>query len=186
MPTPQKLPLIRAILLATALSTAVMAPPAFAETVEVTIMNTRGADGVYRPALRVMRGGTVTFFNSGDAGLTEDIIRDGGALGAWLGANVPAAANGEPVSFVVTKIESRPPVVKEEESEEEPGVEPEPEPTGKDCFVLENHARATGDISKNCSFEEKISYCEATVPGWKRPNVFFLEPYESPKEYCND
>jgi hypothetical protein len=182
MPSPQKLPLIRAILLATAMSTAVMTPPAFAETVEVTIMNTRGADGIYRPALRVLRGGTVTFFNSGDAGLTEDIIRDGGALGAWLGANVPAAANGEPVSFVVTKIESRPPVVKEEE---EPGVEPEPKPTGKDCFALENESRATGDVSIRCVREELIVYCEATVPGWKRPNMV-LRPFETPEEYCND
>lgn len=173
MPTPQKLPLIRAILLATAMSTAVMAPPAFAETVEVSILNTRGADGIYRPALRVMRGGTVTFFNSGDAGLTEDIIRDGGALGAWLGANVPAAAGGEPVSFVVTKIESRPPVVKEEE--EEPGVEPEPEPTVKDCLETlgtENH----------CSIEEAISYCTNNFPGWTLKDTMRMP--ETPRELC--
>ena len=168
MITKQKLPLIRAILLATALSTTIMAPAAFAETVEVTIMNTRGADGVYRPALRVMRGGTVTFFNSGDAGLTEDIIRDGGALGAWLGANVPAAAGGEPVSFVVTKIESRPPVVKEEEPA------PEPEPTVKDCFDFEKNGER--------SVEERADYRESQFPGkWQRDK---FEWYQSPVEYC--
>jgi hypothetical protein len=169
MITKQKLPLIRAILVATAMSTAVMAPPAFAETVEVTIMNTRGEDGIYRPALRVLRGGTVTFFNSGDAGLTEDIIRDGGALGAWLGTNVPAAAGGEPVSFVVTKIESRPPVVEEEEPE------PEPEPTVKDCFDFEKNGE--------CSPEERADYCESQFPGWPRDKLGW---YENPKEYCRE
>ena len=175
MPTPQKLPLIRAILLATAMSTAVMAPPAFAETVEVSILNTRGTDGIYRPALRVLRGGTVVFFNSGDAGLTEDIIRDGGALNAWLGANVPAAAGGEPVSFVVTKIESRPPVVKEEEPvEEEQGEEVEPKPTVKDCFDWEKNGE--------CSIEERADYCESQFPGkWQRENKGW---FESPTEYC--
>lgn len=172
----QKLPLIRAILVATAMSTAVMAPAAFAETVEVSILNTRGADGIYRPALRVMRGGTVTFFNSGDAGLTEEIIRDGGALGAWLGANVPAAAGGEPVSFVVTKIESRPPVVEEEEEpvEEEQGEEVEPKPTVKDCFDFEKNGE--------CSDEERADYCESQFPGiWKRDTLGW---YANPKAYC--
>jgi hypothetical protein len=157
-----------------------MAPAAFAETVEITIMNTRGTDGIYRPALRVLRGGTVVFFNSGDAGLTEDIIRDGAALNAWLGANVPAGAGAEPVSFVVTKIESRPPVVKEEdplvelEPEPEPGPEPEPEPTVKDCFDWEKNGE--------CSKEERSDYCESQFPGiWRRDTLGW---YENPKDYC--
>ena len=163
MITRRKIPLIRAILLATALSTAVMAPAAFAETVEVMILNTRSADGIYRPALRVLRGGTVMFFNSGEGGLTEDIIRDGGALNAWLAANVPAGDGAEPVSFVVTKIESRPPVAKE------------PEPLAKDCF----------DYEKNgvCSEDERADYCESEFPGWQRGLNGW---YANPEEYCKN
>ncbi len=170
----QKLPLIRAILLATALSTTIMAPAAFAETVEVSILNTRGADGIYRPALRVLRGGTVTFFNSGDAGLTEDIIRDGGALNEWLGTNVPAGEGAEPVSFVVTKIESRPPVVKEEEPPvEEPTGE---EPTGfKDCI-------ATKGTEEACDMAEGYTYCSNTFDDWPIRIAGFIP--STPKEFC--
>lgn len=171
------------MLLATAMSTAVMAPAAFAETVEITILNTRGTDGIYRPALRVLRGGTVVFFNSGDAGLTEDIIRDGAALGAWLSANVVAGEGAEPVSFVVTKIESRPPVVKEEEEpapepesepEAKPEPEPEPTPTVKDCFDFEKNGK--------CTEEESEDYCESQFPGeWKREIKGW---YQTPRDYC--
>lgn len=161
MMTSRKFPLIHAFVLASALSTAVMAPPAFAETVEVTILNTRGEDGIYRPALRVLRGGTVIFYNTGNAGLTEAIIRDSAALNAWLSANVPAAAGGEAVSFVVTTIESRPPAQEEE-------------PTIKDCFDFEKNGM--------CSEEERADYCEAQFPGkWKRDIKGW---YESPVEYC--
>jgi len=165
MITRRKIPLIRAILLATALSTAVMAPAAFAETVEVMILNTRSADGIYRPALRVPRGGTVMFFNSGEGGLTEDIIRDGGALNAWLGANVPAADAADPVSFVITEIKSSPRVVNDVE----------PEPLAKDCF----------DYEKNgvCSEDERADYCESEFPGWQRG---LNRWYANPEEYCKN
>ncbi len=103
-----KIQFLRALLLASALSSAVMTPAAFAETVSVTVMNTRGEDGIYRAALRVIRNGTVVFYPAGEAGLTEEMIHNSAALNVWLGANLPAVNGNDPVSIVVEEIQSRP------------------------------------------------------------------------------
>lgn len=83
---------IKSFMLCAALASAVLSPlPAMADNVFVMVVNTRGADGIYRPALRVVRGGTVIYYRSDDPTaanpITAEILRDEAALRAWLAQN---------------------------------------------------------------------------------------------------
>lgn len=119
---------LRALLIGTMLSGAAIVAPAAAETVEVMVLNIRSEDGVFRPALRVIRGGTVTFFPAGDAasGLTVAILRDQAQLQQWLGNTFPAQAGGDPITFTITEVRTSKPKIEEEPEAEEEPVEEEP------------------------------------------------------------
>jgi hypothetical protein len=88
---------LKNLLLSSLLATSMIAPTTLhAETVSVMVVNVRSEDGIYRPALRVLRGGTVTFFRTDDPEaenpLTVRTIYNQAALMTWLMEAIPATA----------------------------------------------------------------------------------------------
>lgn len=95
---------IRALMIGAVLATASYTPAAMAQTVSVMVLNTRSDDGVYRPALRVIRSGTVTFLTEGGEGsngLTNATLKNRAALNEWIAANLSADASGSPVNVII-------------------------------------------------------------------------------------
>lgn len=93
---------LRAVLLGALLSTASFVPAAMAESVSVMVLNTRGEDGIYRPALRIIRNGTVTFVSPADTpSLTNEILKNEGALNEWLDANIAPSQEGGEVTITI-------------------------------------------------------------------------------------
>lgn len=102
---------LKTLISSTFLATALMTPAAYGETVSYLVTNIRGADGIYRPALRIIRGASVTFVDAGNnqSGLTEDILRDAALLGQWLAANVTTNDPANPLVFEETIIDTSTP-----------------------------------------------------------------------------
>jgi hypothetical protein len=93
---------LRAMLIGALLSTASFVTPATAETVAVMVLNTRGEDGIYRPALRIIRNGTVSFVTPGETSdLTNEILKNTDALNDWLDANITPSQEGGVLNIVI-------------------------------------------------------------------------------------
>lgn len=109
---PQSSSILKNLLLSSVIATSMIAPStATADTVNVMVVNMRSADGVYRPALRVVRGGNVTFFRTDDTEaenpLTVSVIRNQARLMAWLMEAIPQTAN-ETFDINIEVIQSTP------------------------------------------------------------------------------
>lgn len=109
---PQSSSILKNLLLSSVIATSMIAPStATAQTVNVMVVNMRSADGVYRPALRVVRGGNVTFFRTDDTEaenpLTVSVIRNQARLMAWLMEAIPQTAN-ETFDINIEVIQSTP------------------------------------------------------------------------------
>jgi hypothetical protein len=109
---PQSSSVLKNLLLSSVIATSMIAPStATAETVNVMVVNVRSEDGVYRPALRVVRNGTVTFFRTDDTEaenpLTVGVIRNQARLMAWLMEAIPQTAN-ETFDINIEVIEASP------------------------------------------------------------------------------
>jgi len=142
------------LLLSSLLATSLVAPmTAYAETVSVMVVNVRSEDGIYRPALRVLRGGTVTFFRTDDTEaenpLTVRTIYNQAALMAWLMEAIPATA-GETFNF---QIEQPPQSSSPKEKDEEPGEECK-------CFNL---GICYDDLIIRSSLEELSPFSDDTI-----------------------
>lgn len=116
---------LKTLLLSSVIAGALITQAAHAETAAVTIVNVRSEDGVYRPALRVVRGGTITLFRTDDPNaqnpLTVAILRNRALLRAWLADTIPSETD-EPIEFVVEKTHrpsDRNKPVEEEQTEED-------------------------------------------------------------------
>ncbi len=84
---------LKSFMLCAAVSSTMIAPmPVFADNVYVMALNTRSEDGIYRPSLRVIRNGTVTFYRSEDSTLTKEIFYNKSALSEWLATNAGLTA----------------------------------------------------------------------------------------------
>lgn len=120
---------LKTLLLSSVIAGALITQAAHAETAAVTIVNVRSEDGVYRPALRVVRGGTITLFRTDDPNaqnpLTVAILRNRALLQAWLADTIPSETD-EPIEFVVEKTHrpsDRNKPVEEEQTEEDAAEE---------------------------------------------------------------
>jgi hypothetical protein len=142
------------LLLSSLLATSLVAPmTAYAETVSVMVVNVRSEDGIYRPALRVLRGGTVTFFRTDDTEaenpLTVRTIYNQAALMAWLMEAIPATA-GETFDI---QIEQPPQSPSPKEEGEEPGEDCE-------CFYC---GICYDDFNVRSSLEELSPFSDDTI-----------------------
>jgi len=145
------------LLLSSLLATSLVAPmTAYAETVSVMVVNVRSEDGIYRPALRVLRGGTVTFFRTDDTEaenpLTVRTIYNQAALMAWLMEAIPATA-GETFNFQI----EQPPQSSSPEETNETDEEP-----GEDCICF-YCGTCYDTIRSDASHEELSPFSDDTI-----------------------
>ena len=116
---PQKI--LKALLLSSFLATSLITPTAAsAENIYVMIVNARGDDGVYYPALRVVRGGTVFLFRVGEtvdgSPLNIATLRNRDQLIAWLNTQF-SNPDGETIDFIIMSLRSEPRVTEPEEDD---------------------------------------------------------------------
>lgn len=159
----------KSLLLGTVLASALIAPlPALAQNICIMVLNTRSADGVYRNALRVVRGGQVFFFNTDDATavnrLTADILRNKSLLTAWLIENGGLTAE-EAEGACVEKPFSNPAPAKPDDEvipDETGGEDPDDECTEGfwcgDVFYCQDK-----DIGMNDALLESLQFANLTV-----------------------
>ena len=161
----------KSLLLGTVLASALIAPlPATAQNTYVMVVNMRSTDGVYRPAIRVVRNGQVFFYRTDDVEaenpLTVAILRNKAQLMTWLMENA-GLTSAEADSIVIEEPYSRPKTkgdVDETGGEEEPsgGEDPDDECScgyqcGEDFFCWDK------DIGMNDALLESLQFANLTV-----------------------
>ncbi len=174
MPSPTKL--LRSALICGLIASASLTPTiSFAENVDVMVLNIRGNDGIYRPALRVIRGGSVVFIPAGTQGLTEAILYDRGALLDYLVANVIPSQAGDEVIFAITVIKADPPPAPTPTPPAPTPTPPAPTPTPPEEPTIKDCVAKFGSLDQ-CDKDETVTYCSHNFPEKFSTNLAPMTP----------
>ena len=154
----------KSLLLGTVLASALIAPlPATAQNTYVMVVNMRSTDGVYRPAMRVVRNGQVFFYRTDDVEaenpLTVAILRNKAQLMTWLMENA-GLTSAEADSIVIEEPYSRPKT--KGDVDETGGEDPDDEclcgyRCGEDFFCWDKY------IGMNDALLESLQFANLTV-----------------------